>query len=150
MGGLRVLPDLVLSTLEPAMSAMLMLPGGVSWDQGLNTEAVEKARAFLAAGCRWRRFAGPLLAASAAGCWMSWRHTSNALRAGSAAIATWGHYVENPAVTDGELITASGVAPIEFAPTRSSNGLNFVREKRFSKRGTVSSNRRSGALRGSV
>ena len=46
MGGLRVLPDLVLSDLEPAMSAMLILPGGVSWDQGLNTEAVEKARAF--------------------------------------------------------------------------------------------------------
>ncbi len=116
MGGLRVLPDLVLSTLEPAMSAMLMLPGGVSWDQGLNTEAVEKARAFLAAGVPVAAICGATAGLARGGLLDERRHTSNA----AGYLQSTGYrgaslYVENPAVTDGELITASGVAPIEFA-----------------------------------
>ncbi len=116
MGGLRVLPDLVLGALEPAMSAMLILPGGVSWDQGLNTEAVEKARAFLAAGVPVAAICGATAGLARGGLLDERRHTSNA----TGYLQGTGYrgaslYVESPAVTDGELITASGIAPIEFA-----------------------------------
>jgi len=50
IGGVRILPDLSLDQLEPADSVMLILPGGESWDQGGNAEAVETAKTFLAAG----------------------------------------------------------------------------------------------------
>ena len=39
-----------LAELEPAQSAMLVLPGADVWDQFEGTEAAQKAKAFLAAG----------------------------------------------------------------------------------------------------
>src|SRR4051794_27045288 len=48
-GGMKILPELTLAELEPSASAMLILPGGSSWDRGQNTEAADKAREFLAA-----------------------------------------------------------------------------------------------------
>ena len=50
IGGVRIQPDFSLDQVEPDASAMLILPGGESWDRGGNVEAVEKATAFLAAG----------------------------------------------------------------------------------------------------
>src|SRR5579872_5772131 len=48
-GGLTILPDLPLSELEPTQSAMVILPGSDTWAQGNSSEAIEKAKAFLAA-----------------------------------------------------------------------------------------------------
>ena len=39
IGGLRVTPDLTLAALQPVDSAMLVLPGGMAWDQKKNSEA---------------------------------------------------------------------------------------------------------------
>src|SRR5258706_478500 len=49
-GGITILPDLALDELEPEQSAMLILPGGDTWDAGKNTAALECAGRFLAAG----------------------------------------------------------------------------------------------------
>jgi hypothetical protein len=38
MGGLAILPDGSLDELDSASSAMLILPGGITWDAGKNTE----------------------------------------------------------------------------------------------------------------
>lgn len=116
MGGLRVLPDSALDTLEPSQSAMLILPGGLAWDEGLNPKAVEKARIFLAAGVPVAAICGATAGLARAGLLDNRHHTSNA----ASYLQSTGYrgaafYVEKPAVTDGELITASGVAPIEFA-----------------------------------
>ena len=46
-GGVTILPDMTLDELAPAQSAMLILPGGDTWDQGQNTEASELAKRFL-------------------------------------------------------------------------------------------------------
>lgn len=116
MGGLRVLPDLVLDALEPSQSAMLILPGGLAWDQGLNAEAVEKARTFLAAGVPVAAICGATAGLARAELLDDRRHTSNAaIYLQSTGYRGAAFYVDSPAVTDGELITASGVAPIEFA-----------------------------------
>jgi hypothetical protein len=47
IGGMTILPDLALDEVET--SAMLILPGGEAWDEGKNTEILEKAREFHAA-----------------------------------------------------------------------------------------------------
>ena len=115
-GGVRVLPDTTLGALEPTASAMLILPGGDAWDQGGNTEAAGTARAFALAGVPVAAICGATSGLARAGLLDDKRHTSNAreyLEAtgyGGSAL-----YSEEPAVTDGEVITASGIAPVDFA-----------------------------------
>ena len=46
-GGIRIQPDLALDELSQRDSAMLILPGGIAWDEGKNKEAIEVARVFL-------------------------------------------------------------------------------------------------------
>lgn len=115
-GGLRVLPDTTLDALDPASSAMLILPGGDAWDQGGNNEATQKARSFLAAGVPVAAICGATAGLARAGMLDDKRHTSNAreyLQATGYAGAAL--YSDEPAVTDGDLITASGIAPVDFA-----------------------------------
>lgn len=116
LGGLWVLPQAALDELEPEHTDMLILPGGVTWFQGQNTEAVDKALAFLAAGTPVSAISGATVGLARGGLLDDRRHTSNSLeqlqRLGYGGAA---HYVKAPAVTDGDLITANSLAPIEFA-----------------------------------
>jgi putative intracellular protease/amidase len=115
-GGLRVLPDTILDALDPAASTMLILPGGDAWDQGGNTEATETARAFLAASVSVAAICGATAGLARAGLLDDRKHTSNArdyLKA--TGYAGGALYADEPAVTDGDLITASGIAPVDFA-----------------------------------
>ena len=50
MGGVRILPDVVIDEVQPADSAMLILPGADSWLEGGNVIFADKAQAFLEAG----------------------------------------------------------------------------------------------------
>jgi putative intracellular protease/amidase len=116
IGGVTILPDLVLDQLAPEDSAMLILPGGESWDQGQNGEASEQARRFLQAGVPVAAICGATSGLARAGLLDKLKHTSNAreyLQAtgyGGSAL-----YQDVRAVADGNLITASSIAPIEFA-----------------------------------
>jgi putative intracellular protease/amidase len=116
MGGIRILPDMTLDDLSPSKSAMLILPGGISWDRGENGEAVEMAALFLNAGVPVAAICGATAGLARGGLLEQRRHTSN-----SAAYLAMTQYrgmalYENaPAVTDDNLITASGIAPVDFA-----------------------------------
>lgn len=116
MGGITVLPDMSLDALEPSASAMLILPGGEAWDQGRHGEAVEKARAFLDAGVPVAAICGATAALAKGGLLDTRRHTSN-MRDYLKATGYRGAelYQDEPAVTDGLVITAGGLAPIDFA-----------------------------------
>jgi putative intracellular protease/amidase len=116
MGGITVLPDMALDALRPADSAMLILPGGVTWDQGKHGGAVAKAREFLDAGVPVAAICGATAALARGGLLDSRRHTSN-MREYLKASGYRGEtlYVNEPAVNDNLLITASGLAPVEFA-----------------------------------
>lgn len=116
MGGVTLLPDLTLDQLEPAQSAMLILPGGDTWDEGQNIEAAQKAKDFLAAGVPVAAICGATAGLARLGLLDDKRHTSNApdyLQATNYQGAAL--YVNEPAVTDGRLITAAGTAPLDFA-----------------------------------
>lgn len=115
-GGVRIDPDTTLDAVTPEDSAMLLLPGAHSWLTGGNRAFVEAAARFLDAGVPVAAICGATVGLAAGGLLDDRAHTSNApvvLEAvgyGGAA-----HYRDEPAVTDGDLITASGTAPAAFA-----------------------------------
>ena len=109
-------PDLTLDDLSPDDSQMLILPGGDTWDEGGNTEAVEMAREFLAKGVPVAAICGATAGLARGGLLDDRRHTSNAREYIGATGYLGGElYQEEPAVTDGDLITAASMAPLEFA-----------------------------------
>jgi putative intracellular protease/amidase len=115
-GGVRIVPDMALDDLSPSESRMLILPGGDTWDEGGNTDAVEKAREFLDNGVPVAAICGATAGLARGGLLDERRHTSNAREY----IAATGYrggalYQDEPAVTDGDLITAASMAPLEFA-----------------------------------
>ena len=116
MGGMRVAPDVTLDELSPADSAMLILPGADTWLAGGNGAFAKMARRFLEAGTPVAAICGATAGLAAEGLLDDRRHTSNApefLQAFGYGGAE--HYVAEPAVTDGDLITGSGTTPVAFA-----------------------------------
>lgn len=116
IGGMTILPDMTLADLEPSQSALLILPGGGGWDESKHSDALEKARHFLAAGVPVAAICGATFGLARAGILDDKRHTSNApeyLQAtGYRGAALYQH---QRAVTDGNVITAGSTAPLEFA-----------------------------------
>jgi putative intracellular protease/amidase len=116
IGGIRILPDMVLDQLDPAESAMLILPGGESWDQGGNLEAVEKAKAFLAAGVPVAAICGATAGLARGGMLDARKHTSNAPEYLAATGYRGTHlYQTADVVSDQNVVTASAMKSLEFA-----------------------------------
>jgi putative intracellular protease/amidase len=116
IGGIRILPDGSLDQLDPTESAMLILPGGESWDRGENLEAVEKAKAFLAAGIPVAAICGATAGLARGGVLDTRKHTSNAPEYLAATGYRGGHLYQPVDVTnDQDVITASGMKSLEFA-----------------------------------
>jgi putative intracellular protease/amidase len=116
MGGMRITPDRALADLTPAESAMLILPGNDIFATEAFVPFAEKAREFLAAGVPVAAICGSTGGLAMAGLLDDRAHTSNA----AAFLDSLGYkgadlYREEPAVTDGDLITAGAMAPVEFA-----------------------------------
>jgi putative intracellular protease/amidase len=116
MGGLRIQPDAALGEISPHESVMLILPGGEQWEVGCNAAAIETARIFIANCVPVAAICAATLALARAALLDNRYHTSNArgyLAASGYRGGRW--YRDEPAVSDQGVITASGVAPIEFA-----------------------------------
>ncbi|MBL1072854.1 glutamine amidotransferase [Nocardia sp. 2] len=115
-GGMRVVPDVVLSELSPADSAMLILPGADTWESGELKAFAEKAGEFLAAGVPVAAICGATFGLASAGLLDARPHTSNDPNyLGFSGYSGGEHYVTEPAVRDGDLITATGTRPVDFA-----------------------------------
>lgn len=118
MGGMTVVPEMALDELKPEDSAMLIVPGGGLWDQGGEPAAMEKAREFLDAGVPVAAICGATGGLARAGVLAGRRHTSNAREYLAYYAPGYGGealYADEPAVLDGDLITAGGVFPVDFA-----------------------------------
>lgn len=120
MGGLRVTPDLELTAVQPSDVELLIIPGGDLWEGAaypkvtleLLVSALVAVQTPIAAIC-----AGTL-ALGRAHVLDDRRHTSNMrsyLPAHATEYAGGALYVEAPAVRDQHVITASGLAPVDFA-----------------------------------
>ena len=116
IGGIRIQPNVTLDDVTPAASSMLILPGGESWERGENQAAVERARIFMATGVPVAAICAATQALARAGLLNDRCHTSNSAEyLASNSYRGGGLYCDVPAVTHKNLITASGVAPVDFA-----------------------------------
>jgi putative intracellular protease/amidase len=116
MGGLRITPDIALAELRPDDSAMLILAGGDRWAEESMAGFRAAARHFLAAGVPVAAICGATFGLALEGLLDDRPHTSNATEyLAYSGYAGGDRFVAEPAVTDGDLITASAVAPVHFA-----------------------------------
>lgn len=119
MGGLSVRPTRSLGDVDPADVAVFILPGGDWWEatppgRDLVTllEALDETGVPIAAIC------GATVGIARAGLLRGRRHTSNGLAYLKEQVPGYRegeNYVDRPAVRDRHLITASGLADVEFA-----------------------------------
>lgn len=120
MGGLRVLPDLDLASVRADDVELLILPGGDLWQSTDYPRPVLQSliAALLASETPIAAICAGTLALARAHALDDRRHTSNArgyLPKYAAEYSGGAHYVEAPAVSDRHVITASGLAAVDFA-----------------------------------
>jgi putative intracellular protease/amidase len=116
MGGLRILPDLLLEGLDPASSDLLILPGADMWDTGGGGAFAAAAARFLDAGVPVAAICGATVGLARAGQLDRRHHTSAAAEYLMATgYAGADYYVSERAVVDGDLITAGPQSPVQFA-----------------------------------
>lgn len=116
MGGLRILPDLLLEDLDPDSSNLLILPGADMWDAGGGGAFAATAARFLDAGVPVAAICGATVGLARAGLLDKRNHTSAAAEYLMATGYEGGdHYVDERAVVDGDLITAGPQSPVQFA-----------------------------------
>ena len=118
MGGLRVLPDCALGDIVADASSVLILPGADTWGEARHGAVIEKARELLSAGGTVCAICGATVALAGAGILDSRRHTSNG--PGFLDMVAPGYkgsalYVDEPAVSDGNLITAGTTGALPWA-----------------------------------
>lgn len=116
-GGLTILPDATVDVLDPAHSALLMLPGGSAWDRGLLDDVLPLVSDWLDASVPVAAICGATAGLARAGLLNTRAHTSNASQylQFQPGYEGAGNYQSVPAVEAGGLITAGSLAPIEFA-----------------------------------
>jgi putative intracellular protease/amidase len=116
MGGMRITPDIAVDELRPQDSAMLILAGGDTWGEDSMAGFRAAARRFLAAGVPVAAICGATFGLALEGLLDDRAHTSNAPEyLAFTGYAGGDRFVAEPVVVDGDLITASGVAPAHFA-----------------------------------
>lgn len=119
MGGLRILADTTLRDIRPSGVEILILPGGDFWEASYpETELNRLLVDLVSSGVPVAAICGGTLALARAGLLNDRRHTSNMpgyIAEHAPAYSGVSLYEEAPAVSDRGVITASGLAPVEFA-----------------------------------
>ena len=116
MGGIEIIPDLDVENMNLNNFDIIILPGADTWQNENNQKIIEKikenAEINVAAIC------GATLALAENGILDTVRHTSNdkeVLKMFCKKYKGENLYEYEPVVVDGKLITATGLAPLEFA-----------------------------------
>ena len=116
-GGLRILPELTLADCRAENADALILPGGDTWLDAMHEPILSLAEDFLQNGVLVAAICDATVGLAKQDLLDSKRHTSSDLEYLKMICPTYAgaaHYSYEPAVTDGNLITAAGVAPLEF------------------------------------
>jgi putative intracellular protease/amidase len=118
MAGLKVVPDMSLQQLDPKDSALLLLPGGDMWEKHSQPAVESVVRAFHDQEIPIAAICGATLEIARTGLTRGRRHTSNALSYLKSMVPEYRDeefYVDELAVSDRSIITASGLGSVEFA-----------------------------------
>ncbi|CAM4449506.1 type 1 glutamine amidotransferase family protein [Paenibacillus tarimensis] len=118
MGGLKIMPDIKVGECSIKGIEALILPGGNTWTEPVHVPLLKVAEMCLKEGVVVGAICGATLGLAQAGLLDSRSHTSNNLDYLKMVCPSYTgqeYYKAESAVTDGRLITASGVAPLEFS-----------------------------------
>ena len=118
MGGFRVLPDVTLDAVIADEAAIFILPGGNMWEEKSEENLIALLHKLRAASVPIAAICGATLEIARAKLTGGLRHTSNSQDYLKTTVADYGDedfYVDELAVTDNNLITASGLGSVEFA-----------------------------------
>lgn len=129
IGGLQITPDLSIDDVTVPDAEMLILPGGASWEQGGHHQVALLAQKFRQHRVTVAAICGATLGLAKIGLLDALRHTSNSkdyLLQSQYQGAEY--YVEEPAVNDGGIITASE-RPLWSLPGKYSTPCSFIRLK---------------------
>ncbi|KPI48637.1 glutamine amidotransferase [Clostridioides difficile] len=117
MGGLKVLPEITIDELNIESNDLLILPGGNTWMSMGHEKILEKSKGTLEQGSIVAAICGATLGLAKTGLLDFRNHTSNDLEFLKMVIPSYSgekYYKMESAVSDENLITASGIAPLEF------------------------------------
>ena len=118
MGGLTIIPDCVINDIAVNEESVLLLPGANTWDNPNHAAIIEKASELLSVGAMVCAICGATAALANAGLLDQKLHTSNGvgyLEMVSPSYKGQGFYVDKPAVSDHNLITASSTGALLWA-----------------------------------
>ncbi|KGX89295.1 glutamine amidotransferase [Pontibacillus halophilus JSM 076056 = DSM 19796] len=118
MGGLTVQPDVSVTGCTIESGDLLILPGATTWRDEIHQPILEKVGRALEVGGIVAAICGATEGLAAVGYLDSRKHTSNNLEYLKMVCPTYkgeSLYEDGPTATHANLITASGIAPLEFA-----------------------------------
>lgn len=118
MEGLKILPEIELKECRVKDAAALILPGGNTWTEVIHAPIIRLAEKYLEKGIVVGAICGATIGLAMGGILNKKTHTSNDLGYLKMVCPSYNgekYYKQESAVTDGNLITASGIAPLEFA-----------------------------------
>ncbi|KML06872.1 type 1 glutamine amidotransferase family protein [Rossellomorea marisflavi] len=118
IGGLSIIPDLSLDECMVEREDLFILPGGTTWGEAIHQPLLKKIGEALELGTIVAAICGATEALANMGYLDSRKHTGNDADYMKMVCPNYHgerHYEMGPVVSDGNLVTASGVAPLEFA-----------------------------------
>lgn len=118
MGGLSIKPNICLDECTLESNDLLVLPGGNTWGEDIHQPILKKIGEALELGTTVAAICGAIEALANIGYLDSIKHTSNSLEYTKMVCPNYKgekFYEMGPVVASENLITASGVAPLEFA-----------------------------------
>jgi putative intracellular protease/amidase len=118
MAGLKVVADLSLDDVNPKNVSLLLLPGGDMWEQQSQPALQSLLRSLHDEQVAIAAICGATLEVARAGLTDQCRHTSNALSYLKSMVPDYrdeAFYVDELAVSDRGIITASGLGSVDFA-----------------------------------
>ena len=118
MAGLKIVPDATIHEVNPGETAFFMLPGGDLWQEKSHEELHSLLHRLHDENVLIGAICAATLEIARAGLTRGIRHTSNAKSYLKAMVPGYGDdalYVDELAVTDQNIVTASGLGSVEFA-----------------------------------
>lgn len=118
MGGMQLFADRKLSEVAFVPGDFLILPGADTWAESRHKPVIERVEELLAGGVVVAAICGATVALAGHGVLNTRRHTSNDkgfLENFCPAYQGSHNYVDAPVVCEGNLITASGLAALDFS-----------------------------------
>lgn len=118
MGGITITPDENIDNIKFEEDDLLILPGADTWTEEENKKIIDIVSSIIDEKVIIAAVCGATIALANKGILNNRKHTSNDLEFLKMFCPEYtgeNFYINQPAVTDDNLITASGIAPLEFS-----------------------------------